>query len=175
MVEEIRDQDHVVVCSEINLERAALYLVISVRDAKFLGVFLSYGQNDLPIDGIYLGIGIMLRDGDAEYSVPGGDVKHLYRSVFFITEFGRHLLRRWEHQRCHASGKGRPHRAFRVDSSFIGNGRPAMSDGARQIVEAALLCRPDDKISDTSQVGRRIPVEEKRSVVSERVFASLLN
>ena len=79
MVQEVRQQDHIIRPAIIDVERTAGQQFITARHSCVFSILQCHFQDVSPVQGDDVRLGVLFSDFDAEQAMPRGDIEHFVR------------------------------------------------------------------------------------------------
>jgi len=169
VVIEIGDEDDVVAFAEVGFEGAAGDDVVAVGDSESGCVAGGDGEDGRPIEGGDLGIGELLRGGDAEDAVACGDVEHFMDGVGVAGEDVSDFMGGRKHHGEHALGEFDPHGMFGFHGALFADGGAAEADGLGEAMEGLGEHGVGEEVSAGGDAGGRTVIEERGGNIGEGI------
>jgi hypothetical protein len=172
VVQEVRQQDHVVAGAEIDVERAAGNRTEPIGHAELRGRLLRDFQDLRPIRANDLRAGVAPREGKAPQAVARGDVEHLDRLARVGIDELRDQFRRHEHERRHRAGEVDPDGVIRRGRALTRRCRATLADGVGEAIEAGEQLVAVHELHRPAHIRRRLAVEKDGRVLGQPVRAA---
>ena len=174
MMEKIRQQYDIIGTTPSGVEGAARQQRMALGDAGASGILRGDGQHVRPIQRCDAGVGITLRDGDAEQAVARGDIQNAQRLPRISAEQVGQQASRHLHQRSHAPSEVHPNRIVVGNRPFLGNRGPAAAYRVAQTMKRLAQLVRQQEVQRLAEIGRRTAIEKDAGIGGDFILVAVL-